>query len=66
MASTTFVNVFRVDHGDYMYIPIEVQQQYPLKFVLQEDEVEVKASLPAEEVKVKVEEAPVVKKRGRK
>lgn len=56
MASTVFVNVFRVDHGDYMYIPIEVQQQYPLKFILQEVKEEV-----AEE------ETPVVvpKKRGK-
>ena len=57
MASTIFVNVFRVDHGDYMYVPIEVQQQYPLKFILQEVKEEVIAE----------EETPVVapKKRGK-
>ena len=60
MANTIFVNVFRVEHGDYMYIPIEVQQQYPEKFVLQKEVAEEEEE--EEEVKV---EAPVVKKRGK-
>lgn len=60
MASTVFVNVFRVDHGDYMYIPIEVQQQYPLKFILQEAEEETPVAVVVEEIP-----AAVPKKRGK-
>lgn len=56
MAHTEFVEVYRVEHGDYMFIPKEVQEKYQDKFVLK---VEVE-----EEV---VEEATEVKpKRGRR
>lgn len=40
MANTIFVEVYRVDHNDYMHIPIEVQEQYPKKFKLVEVKVE--------------------------
>lgn len=55
MAHTEFVEVYRVEHGDYMFIPKEVQEKYQDKFVLKAE---------AEEV---VEEATEVKpKRGRR
>lgn len=55
MAHTEFVEVYRVEHGDYMFIPKEVQEKYQDKFVLK---------VEAEEV---VEEATEVKpKRGRR
>lgn len=46
MAHTEFVEVYRVEHGDYMFIPKQVQEKYQDKFVLKEVEV-------AEEVKPK-------------
>lgn len=54
MAHTEFVEVYRVEHGDYMFIPKEVQEKYQDKFVFKvEEEV--------------VEEATEVKpKRGRR
>ena len=55
MAHTEFVEVYRVEHGDYMFIPKQVQEKYQDKFVLKEEEVVV------EEV---VEE--VTPKRGRR
>lgn len=63
MAHTEFVEVYRVEHGDYMFIPKQVQEKYQDKFVLkvveEEEVVEVE-----EEV---VEEATEVKpKRGRR
>ena len=48
MAHTEFVEVYRVEHGDYMFIPKQVQEKYQDKFVLKEEEEEV-----AEEVKPK-------------
>ena len=30
--------VYRTEHNDYLYIPKEVQEKYPIKFVLQEKE----------------------------
>jgi hypothetical protein len=45
MALTTFVLVERLDFGDLMNIPVEVQRQYPDKFRLvveEEDKKEVK------------------------
>ena len=49
MAHTEFVEVYRVEHGDYMFIPKQVQEKYQDKFVLKEEsEVVV-----AEEVKPK-------------
>ena len=42
MAHTEFVEVYRVEHGDYMYIPKQVQEKYQDKFILQvEEEKEV-------------------------
>ena len=39
MAHTEFVEVYRVEHGDYMFIPKQVQEKYQDKFVLKEEEV---------------------------
>lgn len=53
MAHTEFVEVYRVEHGDYMFIPKQVQEKYQDKFVLKVEE--------------EVEEATEVKpKRGRR
>ena len=58
MAHTEFVEVYRVEHGDYMFIPKEVQEKYQDKFVLKVEE---------EEEVVEVEEEEEVKpKRGRR
>ena len=51
MAHTEFVEVYRVEHGDYMFIPKQVQEKYQDKFVLKEEEVVVEEM--AEEVKPK-------------
>ena len=59
MAHTEFVEVYRVEHGDYMFIPKQVQEKYQDKFVLKEVVEEV-----AEEEEVVVEE--VKPKRGRR
>ena len=48
MAHTEFVEVYRVEHGDYMFIPKQVQEKYQDKFVLKEEVGEV-----VEEVKPK-------------
>ena len=58
MAHTEFVEVYRVEHGDYMFIPKQVQEKYQDKFVLKE---EVGEAVEEEEV---VEE--VKPKRGRR
>jgi len=58
MAHTEFVEVYRVEHGDYMFIPKEVQEKYQDKFVL-------KVEVEEEEV-VEVEEEEVKPKRGRR
>ena len=52
MAHTEFVEVYRVEHGDYMFIPKQVQEKYQDKFVLKEEEEEVVEEV-AEEVKPK-------------
>jgi len=53
MANTVFVNVFRVEHNDYMYIVEDVQKKYPDKFKLVlEEEVKVEEK-EVEEVKPK-------------
>ena len=39
MAHTEFVEVYRVEHGDYMFIPKQVQEKYQDKFVLKEEVV---------------------------
>ena len=60
MAHTEFVEVYRVEHGDYMFIPKQVQEKYQDKFVLKEEvgevveeEEEVVVEEMAEEVKLK-------------
>ena len=65
MAHTEFVEVYRVEHGDYMYIPKQVQEKYQDKFILQvEEEKEV---VVEEIIKEYDEEEVVVKpKRGRR
>ena len=52
MAHTEFVEVYRVEHGDYMFIPKEVQEKYQDKFVLKV-EVEEEVVEGATEVKPK-------------
>ena len=61
MAHTEFVEVYRVEHGDYMFIPKQVQEKYQDKFVLKEESEEVGEVVEEEEV---VEE--VKPKRGRR
>ena len=63
MAHTEFVEVYRVEHGDYMFIPKQVQEKYQDKFVLKEEEEEVE-EVAEEEEEVVVEE--VKPKRGRR
>ena len=65
MAHTEFVEVYRVEHGDYMFIPKQVQEKYQDKFILQvEEEKEV---VVEEIIKEYEEEVEVVKpKRGRR
>ena len=63
MAHTEFVEVYRVEHGDYMFIPKQVQEKYQDKFVLKEEEEEE----VVEEAEVVVVVAEEVKpKRGRR
>ena len=62
MAHTEFVEVYRVEHGDYMFIPKQVQEKYQDKFVLKEEVGEV-----GEKEEVVEEMAEEVKpKRGRR
>ena len=64
MAHTEFVEVYRVEHGDYMFIPKQVQEKYQDKFVLKVEVVEEEVVEVEEEA---VEEATEVKpKRGRR
>lgn len=57
MAHTEFVEVYRVEHGDYMFIPKQVQEKYQDKFVLKEEEEVIEEvaeeEVVAEEVKPK-------------
>ena len=63
MAHTEFVEVYRVEHGDYMFIPKQVQEKYQDRFVLKEEEV-VEETIKEYEEEEAVE---VVKpKRGRR
>lgn len=65
MAHTEFVEVYRVEHGDYMFIPKQVQEKYQDKFVLQAEKEEI----AVEEIIKEYEESAevVVKpKRGRR
>ena len=64
MAHTEFVEVYRVEHGDYMFIPKQVQEKYQDKFVLKEEEAVEETIKEYEEEEEAVE---VVKpKRGRR
>ena len=64
MAHTEFVEVYRVEHGDYMFIPKQVQEKYQDKFVLKEEEAVEEIIKEYEEEEEAVE---VVKpKRGRR
>ena len=65
MAHTEFVEVYRVEHGDYMFIPKKVQEKYQDKFVLQAEKEEIAVE---EIIKEYEEEAEVVvkPKRGRR
>ena len=60
MAHTEFVEVYRVEHGDYMFIPKQVQEKYQDKFVLKEEEEVVKEVVEEEAVE------EVKPKRGRR
>ena len=62
MAHTEFVEVYRVEHGDYMFIPKQVQEKYQDKFVLKEAVEEVGEVVEEEEVVVE----EVKPKRGRR
>ena len=53
MAHTEFVEVYRVEHGDYMFIPKQVQEKYQDKFVLKEEVAEEAEVVVVEEVKPK-------------
>lgn len=67
MAHTEFVEVYRVEHGDYMFIPKQVQEKYQDKFVLkvEKEEIEVEETIKEyEEEEEAVEE--VKPKRGRR
>ena len=64
MAHTEFVEVYRVEHGDYMFIPKQVQEKYQDKFVLKEEEEVVEEVVEEEEEEVVAEE--VKPKRGRR
>ena len=68
MAHTEFVEVYRVEHGDYMFIPKQVQEKYQDKFVLKEEEVaeEAEVVVVAEEAEVVVVAEEVKPKRGRR
>ena len=65
MAHTEFVEVYRVEHGDYMFIPKQVQEKYQDKFVLKEEVGEVEEEVVVEEM-VEEEEEVVKPKRGRR
>ena len=62
MAHTEFVEVYRVEHGDYMFIPKQVQEKYQDKFVLKEESEKV-IEVVEEEEEVVEEVKP---KRGRR
>ena len=64
MAHTEFVEVYRVEHGDYMFIPKQVQEKYQDKFVLKEEEAVEETIKEYEEEEEAVEE--VKPKRGRR
>ena len=67
MAHTEFVEVYRVEHGDYMFIPKQVQEKYQDKFVLKEEEEAVEEIIKEyEEEGEEAAEVVVKPKRGRR
>ena len=65
MAHTEFVEVYRVEHGDYMFIPKQVQEKYQDKFVLQVEKEEIAVEEIIKEYEEAAEEE-VKPKRGRR
>ena len=65
MAHTEFVEVYRVEHGDYMFIPKQVQEKYQDKFVLKEEEAVEETIKECEEEEEEAVEV-VKPKRGRR
>ena len=63
MAHTEFVEVYRVEHGDYMFIPKQVQEKYQDKFVLQVEKEEIAVEEIIKEYEESAEEV-VKPKRG--
>ena len=65
MAHTEFVEVYRVEHGDYMFIPKQVQEKYQDKFVLkvEKEEIAVEETIKEDEEAAEVVVKP---KRGRR
>ena len=68
MAHTEFVEVYRVEHGDYMFIPKQVQEKYQDKFVLQveKEEIAVEEIIKEYEEAAEVVAEEVKPKRGRR
>ena len=67
MAHTEFVEVYRVEHGDYMFIPKQVQEKYQDKFVLKVEKEEIEVEETIKEYEEEEEAVEVVKpKRGRR
>lgn len=65
MAHTEFVEVYRVEHGDYMFIPKQVQEKYQDKFVLKVEKEEIAVEEIIKEYE-EVAEVVVKPKRGRR
>ena len=68
MAHTEFVEVYRVEHGDYMFIPKQVQEKYQDKFVLkvEKEEIAVEEIIKEYEEAAEVVAEEVKPKRGRR
>lgn len=66
MAHTEFVEVYRVEHGDYMFIPKQVQEKYQDKFVLQTEKEEIAVEEIIKEYEEEAAEVVVKPKRGRR
>ena len=66
MAHTEFVEVYRVEHGDYMFIPKQVQEKYQDKFVLKVEKEEIAVEEIIKEYEEEAAEVVVKPKRGRR
>ena len=66
MAHTEFVEVYRVEHGDYMFIPKQVQEKYQDKFVLKVEKEEIAVEEIIKEYEEEEAEVVVKPKRGRR